>query len=228
MITDEMLRTAATEADQAILDALPLSEECKHPFSLRFERKMKRLIRRESHPIAYKFSQTAACILAVVLLGGTTWLSVDTQARAMFFSWVKQTYESYVSYRYAGESGFQTASESYEPSWLPEGFKLETQNISGNNTFLVYTNGKDDMITFMAIHGSDSVGLFITSDYESAKHTMVGDVQGDYYQAENPENANGLVWQSTGQDMIFCITAPLPEETLMKIAESVEATNGNT
>lgn len=227
MITDEMLRAAAAEADQAILDSLPLPEECCHPFSLRFERKMKRLIRRKSHPVAYKFLQTAACILAVVILGGTTWLSVDTQARAMFFSWVKETYESYVSYRFAGESSSEAPAENYEPSWLPEGFKIKTQNISGNNTFLVYTNGKDDMITFMAIHGSDSVGLFITSDYESVKPTMVGDVQGDYYQAGDPENANGLVWQPTNQDMIFCITAPLPEETMVKIAESVKISDGD-
>lgn len=227
MITDEMLRAAAAEADQAILDSLPLPEECCHAFSLRFERKMKRLIRRKSHPVAYKFSQTAACILAVVILGGTTWLSVDTQARAMFFSWVKEAYESYVSYRFAGESSSEATAENYEPSWLPEGFEIKTQNISGNDTFLVYTNGKDDMITFMAIHGSDSVGLFITSDYESVKPTMVGDVQGDYYQAGNSENANGLVWQPTNQDMIFCITAPLPEETMVKIAESVKISDGD-
>lgn len=228
MITDEMLKAAATEADQAILDALPLSEDCRHPFSLRFERKMKRLIRRKSHPIAYKFSQTAACILAVIILGGTTWLSIDTQARAMFFSWVRETYESYVSYRFAGESGSQATPESYEPTWLPEGFTLHTENNSGNDTFLVYTSGKDDMLTFMAIHGSDSVGLFITSDYESVTPTMVGDIQGDYYQAEDPKNANGLVWQSTEEEMLFCITAPLPEETLVKIAESVKISDGDT
>lgn len=228
MITDEMLQAAAAEADQAILDALPPSEACKHPFSLGFERKMRRLIRRKSHPVVYKFLQTAACILAVVILGGTTWLSVDTQARAMFFSWVRQTYESYVSYRFAGEAASQATSESYEPSWLPEGFALRTENHSGNDTFLVYTNGKDDMISFMAIHGSESVGLFITSDYESVTPVMVGDVQGDYYQAEDPENANGLVWQSTEEEMLFCITAPLPEETLVKIAESVRASQGDT
>ena len=228
MITDDMLRASAAEADQAILDALPPSEACRHPFSLWFERKMKRLIRRKSHPIAYKFSQTAACFLAVVILGGTTWLSVDTQARAMFFSWVKQTYESYVSYRYAGEAGSQAASESYELSWLPEGFALHAENHSGKDTFLVYTNGKDDMISFMAIHGSESVGLFITSDYESVTPTMVGDVPGDYYQAEDPENANGLVWQSKNQDIIFCITAPLPKETLVKIAESVKTSPGDS
>ena len=228
MITDERLKAAAAEADQTILEALPLSEDCRHSFSLGFERKMKRLIRRKSHPVAYKFLQTAACILAVVILGGTTWLSVDTQARAMFFSWVKQTYESYVSYRFAGESSSEATAESYEPSWLPEGFTLHAENHSSNDTFLVYTDGKDDMISFMAIHGSESVGLFITSDYESVTPTMVGDVQGDYYKAEDPENANGLVWQSKNQDIIFCITAPLPKETLVKIAESVRTMDLDT
>ena len=44
MITDEMLRAAASEADQAILDSLPLLQECDHQFSPQFERKMKRVI----------------------------------------------------------------------------------------------------------------------------------------------------------------------------------------
>ena len=77
MITDEMLRIAATEANQAICDSLPRPEECDHQFSPRFERKMRRVIRRGRHPVAYKYLRRAACLLVAVTLFGASWLTVD-------------------------------------------------------------------------------------------------------------------------------------------------------
>ena len=71
MITEEMLRIAAAEADQAIRDSLPHPADCDHQFSPRFERKMKRVIRRGRHPVAYKFLHRAACLLVVVLRPAT-------------------------------------------------------------------------------------------------------------------------------------------------------------
>ena len=90
MFTDEMLRIAAAEADQAIRDSLPRPEDCHHQFSPRFERKMKRVIRRGRHPVAYKFLHRAACLLVVVTLVGASWLTVDAEARGAFFAWVRQ------------------------------------------------------------------------------------------------------------------------------------------
>lgn len=102
MITDEMLRAAAAEANQAILDSLPLPKDCVHQFSPQFERKMKRIIRRERHPVAYKFFQAAACFLVAVILTGSTWLTVDVEAREIFVAWVRQQYENIVEYQKSG------------------------------------------------------------------------------------------------------------------------------
>ena len=55
MITDEMLRIAAAEADQAIRESLPSPADCDHQFSSEFERKMRHVIRRGRHPVAYKY-----------------------------------------------------------------------------------------------------------------------------------------------------------------------------
>lgn len=40
MISEEMIKNAATEADQAIRDSLPAPAECEHEFSPLFQRKM--------------------------------------------------------------------------------------------------------------------------------------------------------------------------------------------
>ena len=40
MISEEMIKNAAAEADQAIRDSLPAPAECEHEFSPLFQRKM--------------------------------------------------------------------------------------------------------------------------------------------------------------------------------------------
>ena len=40
MISEEMIKNAATEADQAIRDSLPAPAKCEHKFSPLFQRKM--------------------------------------------------------------------------------------------------------------------------------------------------------------------------------------------
>ena len=54
MISEEMLKKAAAEAEQAIRDSLPAPAECEHEFSPSFQRKMRRTFRKAKHPIIYK------------------------------------------------------------------------------------------------------------------------------------------------------------------------------
>ena len=66
MITDEMLAQAAAELADAINESLPSPSECTHQFSPRFEKKMKRLIRKSHHPIFYRTLRTVASIILVI------------------------------------------------------------------------------------------------------------------------------------------------------------------
>lgn len=51
MISDEMLKKATAEADQAIRDSLPAPAECEHEFSPSFQRKMRRTFRKAKYPV---------------------------------------------------------------------------------------------------------------------------------------------------------------------------------
>ena len=93
-----MLKKAAAEADQAIRDSLPAPAECKHEFSPSFQRKMRRTFRKAKHPVIYKLPKYAACFILAVALASGTWLTVDAEARAAFFAWVREQYESFVEY----------------------------------------------------------------------------------------------------------------------------------
>lgn len=224
MITDEMLKIAAAEADESICSSLPMPEECMHRFSPEFERKMKRVIRKGRHPAAYKFLQKAACFFLAVMLAGTTWLTVDAEARSAFVSWVKETIDTYVVYRFTGEPNPDSVSKIVcEPEWIPEGYEKSKQQTNGSTSIFLYDNADMQRITFIYSSGADATALFVSSDYESVTDTQVGDVHADYYQAADPDNTNALVWLSENGDTVFCITAPLPESTLVQIAESVKA-----
>lgn len=102
MITDERLRAAAEKSSDLYLccmeegyDAIP-----PHEFSEPFERKIRKLKKRADHPYFYKMMHKVAVIILAVLIGGSAWLAVDTEARASFFGWVKEVYEELFIYHF--------------------------------------------------------------------------------------------------------------------------------
>lgn len=222
MITGAMLRTAAAEADQVIQNSLPAKEECDHLFSPQFEGKMRRVLQKERHRAVYQFLRRAACFVAAILLAGSVWLAVDTEARAAFFAWIKEHYETYVVYRFTGEADKQTNAINFEPEWLPEEYKKAKESISEAGSFYVYQNEKGEMISFICSQGTDATALFLITDDTTPKKVSVGDLMADFYTASDGETSNTLVWLSETGDTVFCITAPLPQQTLIQIAESVK------
>lgn len=220
MITDEMLRIAAAEADQAIRNSLPNPDECEHHFSPRFERKMKRVIRRGSHPVAYKFFHQVACLLVVVTLVGASWLTVDAEARGAFFAWVRQQYENFVEYRFEGLAPDEEMTANFAPTWLPEGYEEYEVHSAGGTSAKTYLNSDGQAIHFMYSLGADVTSLFVVSEQMTIEKVFVGTQEADFYLDADPQNANVLVWYSESGDILFYISASLPRDVMVKIAES--------
>ena len=225
MISEEMLKKAAAEADQAIRDSLPAPAECKHEFSPSFQRKMRRTFRKANHPIIYKLPKYAACFVLVVALASSTWLTVDADARAAFFAWVREKYEEFVQYKFIGDTSTQNNVVQYELTWLPEGFSLESEQSLGSGTYLIYTDGSGQQIIFSYLQGTDSSNLFVASDYTEARSVQVNDIKADFYQASKENSANILVWLSEEDNFCFYIMTNLSEDTIIKLAEGVQKNN---
>ncbi len=97
-ITDEMLYRHAAEARDIWLDTLPNDSEIpEHEFSDGFNKEMDRLValsQKKKKP-SKRFRRVAA-MFAAVLIGASSWLAVDAEARATFMQWVRTIAPDYV------------------------------------------------------------------------------------------------------------------------------------
>lgn len=221
MISEEMLKKAAAEADQAIRDSLPAPAECEHEFSPSFQRKMRRTFRKAKHPVIYKLPKYAACFVLSVAIASGTWLTVDAEARATFFAWVREQYEAFVEYRFIGDAPQESEIVDYELTWLPDGYSEIESHILAGSMITVYKSETGRIIQFSYSQGGDATSLFVKSNYSKIIQIELGNVIAEYYVAENQSDANALTWMSEDGEIMFCITAFEPKEVLVKMAESV-------
>lgn len=222
MISEEMLKKAAAEADQAIRDSLPAPAECEHEFSPSFQRKMRRTFRKAKHPIIYKLPKYAACFVLAVVLTSGTWLTVDAEARAAFFAWVQEQYEAFIEYRFIGYADQELEDDHYELKSLPEGFYEVNRMESDGNVDVVYQDASGDMIQFSYSYGDDSVSFFIENNASEVQTVFVKGEEAEFYLSTDPNSANILLWNSEDEHVLFYIAANLPKETMIALAESIQ------
>lgn len=220
MVSEKILKRASAEADQAIIDSLPSPADCTHEFSQTFQRKMRRILHKARHPFIYSLPRYAACFALVVALASGTWLTVDAEARAEFFAWVRTQYETFIEYKFVGEID-KSNTLQYELTWLPEGFALQNKQELDGISLLTYTDNSGQRIVFSYLQGDDAASLFVISDYTEAKSVQLGNIHADFYQAAEETSANMLVWSSEEEKLVFYIMADLSEDTMIKLANSV-------
>ena len=222
MITDEMLREAARESLEDYVNSLERDYDPEHPhqFSKEFEKKIERLKRRAKHPVFYKTMQRVASIALAILITGGAWITVDAEARAAVFGWVKEIYETYFVFRHDGIADTNTEPTDYRPTWIPDGYSEFRVNTSETRTVVIYTNDVGEMIRFNFIQNPDETDWFIDVSQSDIKNAIVNGNKANLLIARNSNEANGIAWVSA--DTAFYVTGFVDEKDLVRIAESVE------
>ena len=220
------LKAALQEAYFMELEEMPseekLSEDEALTFSPAFERKMKKLIRRADHPIRYRIAQAAACLLLAALLSGCTVLAVSPEARAAFVGWVREVYEGWFVYHYIGKEQAVPENVVFCPTWMPDGYELIVEPENRAHMIAIYENPEEDIILFNCYMNTESMNLQIGEDTQLID-TYVSNISADLYIDNTSGAVNHLVWEDENKQRIFWITSTLDGETMVKIAESVEA-----
>ena len=218
MITEKMLKEAAKEAGNAVINSLPEHTELSHEFSNEFENKMKIVLQIAKQKKRKRIFQQAACWIVVFIVSGSSLLMFNTEARATIFHWLKQQYNGFMEYRFTG--GAASEQKQYVLNYIPKGYYVkEATEMEGMN-IAIYQNDMGNQIAFISSSGADDISLFVSD--ENAQEVMVGNLKADYYQAEAEGENSVLVWYSEDRTTIFSISAAISKEEMVKVAESVE------
>ena len=226
MIPEEKLRAALEEYENALIASLPEPGQCDHQFSEGFEKKMRRVRRRARHPAAYKALQRAACVLlaAVSLFVGA--VMFDADARASVLDWIRERWGDFSHYVLANGSGSEEKT-GFQLGVVPDGYKLKDSNATATQESLVYINESGQMVYLTYVFGSDLEQitelnpLFIGGeDYDQYSASVNGHTADIYITSQENKN-NGIVWADAEQGVLFLIAAPMDEEGLIELAESV-------
>lgn len=225
MIAEDVLRTAAARSSAVYVRYLEqdFDREHQHAFSPQFEKRIKRMCRRANHPFLYKSLQRVASIFLAILLGGAIWLTVDVDARAEFFGWVKSVYENYIVYRFEPEF-HPNDSEIYLPTWLPTGYNKVSSDYSGGTAEVRYIGANGQGLIFSYSFDFANANWFFDTSVSVVKQVYVNGTPAELLFSEGPEAVNTIVWTSD-HNTVFYISASLPEIDMMRIAESVQKTD---
>ena len=222
MISDNDLYEAARKVDEAILASLPKPEECEATFSRRFERKMKKIIRRVDHPVRYWVQKSVACFLVTVLLGSSCLLALSSEARAIFLGWIREIREGWSVYHYIGEEKDSLEGITYHPTWVPDGYEVVAEYSDPWHLNIEYQNADEELATFSYAMYTETMEAQVESDGAEVKHIFVNGHPADLYLDPNLGDANVLVWMNDDIGALFSISASFSSDEIIKMAESVE------
>lgn len=223
-MNEERLKQAARQAGQAITESLPAPEDCTHTFSLKFQQKMKRLLRRANHPRS-RPALRVACMLLVCLLGCGTFFQVNAEAREIFLGWVSRLEEGAQHYFFSGVYAEEDSTAQYSLSEIPEGFEEVFIEITDHNAIMLYQNEVDYYFEFGYLKqdttSTSSDNDFLVGDIE-AQTVSVNGSAADLYIDESGSGGNLIVWIDQEENVLLYIDAPFDADELIRLAESVQ------
>lgn len=218
------LTAAAGAVRESMLKALPEPEECKHEFSARFEKKMQKLLQKEQRRQTFAaVRRWAAAIILLLLVSGGTILTVDAEARASFFDWVREVYENSIVYRFFNEPQ-EEALPTYELGWVPEGYECIDVYQDETTYSAIYQKGEDANAVFVYEYRYGDIRsswefLMDVTMYENETLSISG-IEVQYYRSIDGTESSVMFWIDEKNEIAFMINAYFDETVMMHIFES--------
>ena len=181
-----------------------------------------RWAKERSKPVWKRMLQTAAVILLMLSLGLGSVMLASPTARAKIVRWATEWYETHIVFRYAGEDA-QGEMPRYELGELPEGFveNLESQFVGTEMAAHFYENEKGDVILFEYIYMQQGSSSGISTENANVISVPVNDCEGLLVIHKEEDSNSTLMWFDPEHDLQFTLDAPLGQEDILYMAESV-------
>lgn len=223
--TEADLKAAAIAVSDSMLASLPKPDEIEHEFSEGFLKKMDALLALDKRrQRARSIARRVAVIFLAILLGLSTWLAVDTEARATAMKWIREVIEDNIYYRFFGASR-ETELPNFVPAWLPDGFTLTESDNSATHHMFFYEDTESNMILFDYCFLSEGLQVQYSGDDSERETVYIREVSADFYPADETSLSNNLIWIDEYDGIVFFLDSNLEKEVMLRIADSVTLRN---
>lgn len=219
-MSDEMIRCAAEAYEQVVLASLPDDAQWNHPFSRRFERKMKALCRRQEHPGVHLALRRVACIVLALLIGFCMLMAFNGEVRASVIDWVKKQYEVFTQYSFLGEAE-DLETNAYDLALVPEGYTLWKQEYTEEDGLVVYRNNAGQLLHLYYQFNIGGSAFFLDHEDCILKTATVGKWPADLYVSQKAGVGSKLVWVDEDNQVMFVLSAQVEEDMLLEMAEKI-------
>lgn len=221
MITDEMLAAAAKELSLAMIAAFPDPEKEIHNFSLRFNQKMKKLVRRTSQTTSYLWTRRIAGFILALFIGFMVVFTISPSVRAYVIGWIKEQYETYIEYMFPNVRSV-VQGEKYLMTFVPETYEEIIFVDEEDYCLTVYANNFGQKIDFLYTKDPEAGNMMVKLEGSTIINTCINGCQADIYLPENSENATSIIWYDTDVNTMFYISKVSSIEEIIKLAENVK------
>lgn len=218
---DKLLRDALLEASN--LDSAELDEAVWTPSRSYLRRKKKMLrdpfsyrVQASRSPWQMALQRVAVIFLVVVVFFGSLMLvpQVRAETARVFRAW----FTTHTEFSLSGSGAENTV---FYPTYLPDGFTESRTISSASNLTVIFTRGEESLI-FNVIQNREGTAAMLNTEDCREQAVSVGGLPATLYGSSREDYPSYLVWASGDEDILFILTAELPEAELIKIAESVK------
>ena len=183
---------------------------------------MKKLCRQAKRRPYRTVWKAVACAALVLILGSTSYLGLIAQAREAFFGWVTLITQNGSHYFFSGSSDKHPENYRYVLPEIPEGYTQDVVDEDGGLRSELYVNEQGDYLAFETQYVTEDsqYELFLDTGDVETKKVSVNGVDADLYVDPTGEQSSTLIWKDPETDVLLSLTAYLPEDQLISLADS--------
>ncbi len=218
---DEKLIQAFELYNKKLCESLPTDEELEHiTFSDAFELKLQKLIAAQKKSYFYLINtvgKRVAIIIAAIIITLTATTFGVKAIRETVIEFITETFEKFTKVTVeSDELDEQAEIVKTAPTYIPEGYALESENFLDVAYKTAYKNQDDNFIDYIQKFGYGTINNLDTEDIEYEK-ININSFEGIKY---NKNGVNKVVFAD--ETYMYTIYGQVSFEELIKMAESIK------
>lgn len=184
-IWEAMLKAAVLENSYNLVKDYPSVEEInKMKLPRQYEMKMHKVIRHYQKKIKVtKFIKYAGRVASLLLVAAGIMFTILLQfdeVRASCKNVVIQIYERFIQYDFNSSDGDK---EIIEVGFVPEGYKLECEEIKSDGMNIVYKNNMEDTIRISFF--KDNRTIYLDNEHYLISDVQFNNLKGEFFEAQS-------------------------------------------